>query len=240
MSGGAGRWVVSKRRHASADGGPDGPGSGSTDAGPSTRWPVAEGLSVGEGLEMPLMSPEPPVMVVALRIEALALGRPVVVAGMGPRRAARAGAALARRLAPGSRVVVCGVCGALDPALSSGTVVVADTVGRPGAAPTPLPEVPGLAGALRSAGLVVVQCPIVSVGRVARGEQRRRLAATAAAVDMESAALVEALDGHPVAVVRVVADTPVSGLVSGGVRALRVLHRLRPVLDAQEWDTGRR
>ena len=172
-----------------------------------------------------------PVAVVAMRIEAVALGRPVVVCGMGPGRAAAAGVSLAERLAPAGAVVVTGVCGALDPALGSGTVVMADAVRRAGGDAVTLAPLPGLRQALQLAGLPVVGGTVVSAAAVVRGAARRELAREGAVVDKEAAALVEVLGDRPVAVVRVVADTPRSGMVRGGLVALRALRRVGHALD---------
>lgn len=173
----------------------------------------------------------PVVLVAALRVEAWALGGPVTVVGMGPDRAAAGGAALAARLPPDVAVVVSGVCGGLDGSLAPGTVLVADRVAGEGLPERTFPQADTVAAALRGAGLAVAVGPLWSSATVVRGAARRRLAATGAvAVDMESAALVAALPGRPVAVVRVVADTPDHGPVRGGLRALVTLRRLRRAL----------
>lgn len=175
----------------------------------------------------------------ALRPEALAVraglpdGVPVVRTGMGLRRAARAGAHL--RSAPGGALAVVGVCGALADGLEPGDVLVADEVRGPDVA-LPCPSAPLLAGALRRAGLRARTGPLLSVPRLVTGADRRRLAeGGAAAVDMESAALVAAGGGRPLAVVRVVVDTDRHPLVApatarNGLAGLRTLRRLGPVL----------
>lgn len=175
-------------------------------------------------------------VVVALRIERVAVGGAVVVTGMGPRRAAGAAARLARTLAPGTPVVMTGVCGAVDAAVRPGTVVVADRVGLGHDVPAPLPGAEAMCRALVAAGLAPVVGRLSTVDRMVRGAERDRLAAAGVlAVDMESAVVVEALraDGHrPVAVVRTVSDTPGTGVVRGGVPALVALRRLRPAFEA--------
>jgi 4-hydroxy-3-methylbut-2-enyl diphosphate reductase len=96
-----------------------------------------------------------------------------------------------------------------------------------------------LVGALRAAGLTAHAGPIVSVDHVVHGAERAELAAAGAvAVDMESAMLAAAADGGPLAVLRVVVDTPRRPLFhpatgSAGVAALATLGRLGPVL--QKW-----
>lgn len=177
-----------------------------------------------------------PLVLAALRIEALAIGGPVAVVGMGPRRAAAAAMVVAGGLAAGRPVVVAGVCGGLDPALRPGTVVVATSVEDAGPSGGPAVALPGAAAmvaALRAAGVDAVGGRLVSTPRVARGADRHRLAAGGAtAVDMESAAVVAAIGPRPVAVVRAVADTVTSGMVGGGLRGLRALRGLRPAFDA--------
>ncbi len=171
-----------------------------------------------------------PVVVVAMRVEAVAVGGRPVVVGMGAERAALSGALLSDGLAPDETVVVAGVCGGLDPGLASGTVVLAEAVCRADGEQRRLPPQPQLGRALAASGLAVVERTVVSAERVVRGAARRELARVGSVVDMESAALVEALGGHRVAVVRVVADTPETGMVRGGLVALRVLRRVGRVL----------
>jgi 4-hydroxy-3-methylbut-2-enyl diphosphate reductase len=145
-----------------------------------------------------------------LRIEARAIreGAPraeVRHIGMGARRASRAAGAL--HGAPARAIVVAGLCGALQPELQPGDVVLASELRGP-AQVIPCADPSVLAGALRRAGLNVHVGPIASRRRVVMGHERERLAGTGAlAVDMESAWVVPHLtDRHPV-VMRVVMDT---------------------------------
>jgi len=170
-------------------------------------------------------------IVAALRLEALAVGGAVVRCGMGPDRAAACGTALASRLLAGSPVAVVGVCGGLDPVLRPGDLVSVDAVGFPGESAMQLPHGAKLAAALVARGIDVRRGRAVSVARMARGAERPALAAAGAVVvDMESAYLVRALVGHPVVVLRTVADTPGTGAVRGGLRALAALRQVRPAL----------
>lgn len=173
------------------------------------------------------------IVVAALRLEARCVGGSVVRCGMGGPRAASCGLELARNLAPAVPVAVVGVCGAVAPDLAPGTVVVADDVSVPGSAPTALRHGPALARILATGGVPVRGGHLVTVPRLVRGRQRQSLAdAGADAVDMESEPLVRALAGHPVVVVRAVADTPGSGMVLGGLKALAALRRIRPALES--------
>lgn len=166
-----------------------------------------------------------------MRIEAWVLGRGVAVVGMGPRRAASGGAALAARLPPAAPVVVTGVCGGLAGRLRPGTVVVADRVCGPGLPERSLAGAEDLARAVHGRGLAVEVGQLWSAPTLVRGAERARLAADGAlAVDMESAALLASLGDRPVAVARVVADTADRGVVRGGLVALAGLRRLRPAL----------
>jgi 4-hydroxy-3-methylbut-2-enyl diphosphate reductase len=185
-----------------------------------------------------------------LRVEALALRRglsgpgiEVVRTGMGTARSARSAARLAGRSF--GAVAVTGVCGALDPAMRPGDLVVATQV-RYGDRVVPCPSAPLLAGELRRAGLTVHLGPMVTTDRLVEGAERARLAAEGAcAVDMESAVLALGLSGRPLAVVRAVSDTPGRPLlrpstVTGGIAALAALRRVGPALGAWAASAGSR
>lgn len=189
-------------------------------------------------------------VVAALRMESLVIGGAVVRCGMGPVRSAACGAGLAQSLAPDAPVAIVGVCGALSSDLTPGMVIVADEVSRTDGTATTLPHSAAVARILSDRGVAVRVGRMVSVARLVRGGRRQELAIGGAiAVDMESEPLVRALSGHPIVVVRAVADTPDAGLVGGGLRGLLALRRIRPALaiwedtirrDATGRDAGRR
>ena len=175
-----------------------------------------------------------------LRLEARAVRRgldgtaaTVVATGYGPRRAA----ARAATLGPLSfgALAVAGTGGGLADDLTPGDLVVASEVSD-GQTVTPIPSAQLLAGELRRAGLRVRTGRVVTVGHLFRPGQRDRLAAGGAiAVDMESAELVKAARGRPVAVIRAISDTPGRpllrpGALGGGVAALRSLRAAGPAL----------
>ncbi len=149
--------------------------------------------------------------------------------GMGPRRAARSA-----HLASGSggrAVLIAGFCGALDPDLEPGDVVLASELRGP-TGTTPCDDPTILAGVLRRGGLRVRVAPIASSQRLVLGERRRMLHRTgAAAVDMESAWLAPAARARPLVTLRVVLDTHRHELhrplrtVAGAATAYRTLRR---------------
>jgi 4-hydroxy-3-methylbut-2-en-1-yl diphosphate reductase len=125
--------------------------------------------------------------------------------GMGPRRSARS-AELARRK-PGCAVMIAGFCGALDPELEPGDVVLPTELRGP-TGTTVCDDTTILAGVLRRAGFRVHRGPIASTQRLVLGSRRRALARSGAlAVDMESAWLASAVGGQPLVTLRVVMDT---------------------------------
>ncbi|MGH9075895.1 MAG: 4-hydroxy-3-methylbut-2-enyl diphosphate reductase [Acidimicrobiales bacterium] len=174
-------------------------------------------------------------------------GPAVVRAGMGPAAAARCVGTLVAKVS--GPVVVAGVAGHLGQGAWPGDVVVADRVVDAGGRVVagPLASAPLLAGALARAGLRVKVGPVASVEGVVRGGNARRALAErgALAVDMESACLAGAGWAGPVAVVRVVVDTPERELVSmatigGGRAALATLRRMGPVLSTWASAAGAR
>jgi len=174
-----------------------------------------------------------------LRLEARAVRRgftradsQVVRAGM---RAARAGK-LAGESKPGpfTGMVVMGTAAGLTDDLRPGDLVVATEV-TDGETTVELPGAALLAAELRRAGLPARAGKIITVRQLVKSSQRAELAAGGAiAADMESAALVAAAEGRPVAVIRAVSDGGFGpGLVSGGLAALRALTAAAPV--AERW-----
>jgi 4-hydroxy-3-methylbut-2-enyl diphosphate reductase len=160
--------------------------------------------------------------------------------GMGPRRAARSAASAVDR---GRAVLLAGFCGALDPALAPGDIVLASELRDPsgGAVETADPAI--LAGVLRRGGLRVHVGPIASSARIVRGERRRELSRTGAlAVDMESAWLAPAVHDRPFLTLRVVLDTGSRELhrplqtLSGFTTAYRALRRACEL--AEEWSSA--
>ncbi len=176
------------------------------------------------------------VIATPLVVERVALRRAatrVVRTGMGPRRSRIAVGRLR-----GNGVLVAGVAGGLAPGIRVGDVVVASEVLGPRGDRIACPSAPLLAGELRRLGLTVHIGPIRSERRVIAGQSARRaLAATGAlAVDTESVWLHPG-GGAPFAVVRVISDTADQpllgpGIVARGSRALAVLRRTAPALDA--------
>jgi len=178
------------------------------------------------------------VVAAPLRVEARALrrgapGLRVLRTGIGPERARAAAVRL--RADDAASVAIAGLCGALDPALALGDVVLASAILGTDAELAPADD---LARAVRRAGFTVHRCPIVSAEHLVRGAERESLrAGGAAAVDMESAWLQSGAGGRPLVVLRVVSDGPGRELLRPGaaadlVRALRALRRLAPALES--------
>ena len=177
-----------------------------------------------------------------LRIEASAIRRglrgldePPRVARLGYGQV-RAAAAAAGILAGGpGALAVGGVGGGLAGDLATGDVVVASAV-TDGRDTIACPSAPLLAGELRRAGLRVRVGTIATVDRLIRPGEHAALAGTGAiAVDMETAPVLRAAAGRPLAVVRAISDTPAHSvlsphIVTGGIAALRSLQRAAPVL----------
>ena len=148
----------------------------------------------------------PPVLVTPMRIEAWAA------------RARRLGREL-----PDGDVIVAGTCGAIDPRLRAGDVVVASEVRHRSSS---RPADASVADTLRTQGIDVRVGPIVTADRILGPREREALRESGAlAVDLESFWLDEA------AVVRVVVDEAGRRLLHprtlvAGVRALRSLRRV--------------
>jgi 4-hydroxy-3-methylbut-2-enyl diphosphate reductase len=159
------------------------------------------------------MTPDPASLLVLapLRVEAFALrrGAPrlhVVRTGMGPLRAQRA--ARIWRSAPEASLVIAGLCGALDPALRPGDVIVPSQLRSPEGTQG-APDAAALRHALCRRGLRVHDGTLQGVERTISGRERQSLREGGAhAVDMESPWLAAAAAGRPFAVLRVVLDAP--------------------------------
>jgi 4-hydroxy-3-methylbut-2-enyl diphosphate reductase len=153
------------------------------------------------------------VVLAPLRVEAWALG------------ARRTGMGVRTFGAEGGAVVIAGLCGAVDPSLRPGDLVVASEVRGDGAPVACLTDLAEALGARVG--------PIVSLDHVAGPAERARLG-DALAVDMESYWLAQNAGDRPVAVVRAVVDragrrlldprTPAAGIA--GLLALRRVARL--------------
>jgi len=188
-----------------------------------------------------------PVLAAALAIEAWALRRgapdaTVVRVGMGPKRATRALAKLLER-AP-TAIGVGGVCGAIDPSLVPGDIVVAEALLGPGGERIELDPAPLLA-ALSKHGIEARAGAIVGSPKLFGGPGRAAHAARGAcAVDMESFWLAPARERCAFAVLRVVSDGPGHELTSptilrDGARAIRNLRRAAPALAAWAREAAR-
>jgi 4-hydroxy-3-methylbut-2-en-1-yl diphosphate reductase len=177
-----------------------------------------------------------------LRLEARAArrgigaGGEVLRTGYGPARAAAAAERL--RGVTFKALAVAGVGGGLTADQRLGDLVVGTQVSRdkPSASGRACPSAPLLAGELRRAGLRATAGKIITVDHLVRSGQARRLAGEgAAAVDMESALLLDGAGGRPAVVLRAISDTPSRPLFSpwavpGGISALRSLRLAGPAL----------
>jgi len=194
-------------------------------------------------------SAKPGLLVLApLRLEANAVrrgltrpGSQVLHTGMGATRARKS--ADKRPPHPFGAMVVMGTAAGLSDDLSPGDLVVATEVSD-GETTVPLPGADLLAAELRRAGLTARAGRVITVQKLVKSSQRLRLAADGyLAADMETAALLGTIrntgDGRPVAVIRAVSDAGFgpglasSGLIRGGIAALRSLRRAAPV--AEKW-----
>jgi 4-hydroxy-3-methylbut-2-enyl diphosphate reductase len=132
-----------------------------------------------------------------------------------------AGAKRLGRRPPAEPFVLVGTCGAVEPSLRAGDVVVATELRH---RESTRPVDAGIAETLRAHGIDARLGPVVTVDRIA-GPRERAAQGDALAVDMESFWV------EPTAVVRVVVDEAGRRLVHpmtlvAGVRALRTLRRV--------------
>lgn len=183
-----------------------------------------------------------------LRVEQWCLRRgparaAVVRTGLGPDRSERAAKVLRERRARGrlDALAVAGFGGGLRSDLEPGDVVVATEVRDGSRVLEPREDVSCplaglLASEVRRLGLPVHTGPVLSTDHLVGGGERARLGQTGAVVaDMESATLARAAGQWPVAVVRVVVDTPTNPLrspstIRRGRAAMRSLVRVGPAL----------
>jgi 4-hydroxy-3-methylbut-2-en-1-yl diphosphate reductase len=185
-------------------------------------------------------SAKPGLLVLApLRLEASAVRRGltdptshVLHTGMGATRA-RKSAGKSQPLSFGAMVVM-GTAAGLSADLSPGDLVVASEV-TDGETTVELPGADLLAAELRRAGLTARAGRLITVQKLVKSTERQRLAASGyLAADMETAALLDAANGRPVAVIRAVSDAGFGpGMVGGGIAALRSLRKAAPV--AEKW-----
>jgi 4-hydroxy-3-methylbut-2-en-1-yl diphosphate reductase len=184
-----------------------------------------------------------PLRIEAALVRSVARGARVRRTGMGPARARTAARVLASEHA--DALLVLGFCGGLDAHSRPGEVVVAEQVcaardDHDAPDPVACADASALASALADSGLAVRTGTIVSVSKIALGERRAQLHAQGAiAVDMESVWLAAGAAGRPLAVVRVVLDSPSHellrpGAALGAVRASRALRRASAVV-LQSW-----
>jgi 4-hydroxy-3-methylbut-2-en-1-yl diphosphate reductase len=172
-----------------------------------------------------------------LRLEANAVRRGLTQPASRVRHTGM-GAARARKAAgkdqphPFGALAVMGTAAGLSDDLSPGDLVVAAEV-TDGETTVRLPGADLLAAELRRAGLSARAGRLVTVPKLVRAADRERLAADGyLAADMESAALLAAAAGRPVAVIRAVSDAGFGpGLVGGGIAALRSLRQAAPVIE---------
>ena len=152
--------------------------------------------------------------------------------GMGSARAKKS--AGKRTPHPFGAMVVMGTAAGLTGDLSPGDLVVATEVSD-GETTVALPGADLLAAELRRAGLTARAGRLVTVQQLVKSSERVRLAADGyLAADMETAALLGAAGGRPVAVIRAVSDTGFGpGMIRGGIAALRSLRKAAPV--AEKW-----
>jgi len=185
-------------------------------------------------------SAKPGLLVLApLRIEANAVRRGltkstshVLHTGMGATRARKSVGKSQQK--PFGAMVVMGTAAGLGDDLSPGDLVVASEVSD-GETTVALPGADLLAAELRRAGLTARAGRVITVQKLVKSAERGRLAADGyVAADMETAALLGATDGRPVAVIRAVSDGGFGpGMVGGGLAALRSLRKAAPV--AEKW-----
>jgi 4-hydroxy-3-methylbut-2-en-1-yl diphosphate reductase len=185
-------------------------------------------------------SAKPGLLVLApLRIEASAVRRGltkstshVLHTGMGATRARKSVGKSQQN--PFGAVVVMGTAAGLGDDLSAGDLVVASEV-TDGETTVELPGADLLAAELRRAGLTARAGRVITVQKLVKSSERSRLAADGyLAADMETAALLGAADGRPMAVIRAVSDGGFGpGMVGGGLAALRSLRKAAPV--AEKW-----
>jgi len=162
-----------------------------------------------------------------LRIEALTVrsGLPAIKVrrfGMGRREV---------DLGDADAVGVAGLCGAVDPSLRAGDVVLATELRSEDGETIACPDSALLAEPLRRMGLQPATGALYTAPKILGRDERLALRDTGVlAVDMESAWIVRAAQPRPVAVLRVVVDTADHRLASphtlaAGIRALWTLRR---------------
>ena len=128
-------------------------------------------------------------------------------AGMGPR-------AGDLDLGEADAVGVAGLCGAVDPDLRAGDIVLATELRSEETGAIACPDSALLAEPLRRLGLTARIGPVYCSPKILTREERVALRDTGVlAVDMESAWIARAAGERPVAVLRVVVDTAGSRLV---------------------------
>ena len=162
-----------------------------------------------------------------LRIEALAVrsglpGIKVRRAGMGRREV---------ELGDADAIGVAGLCGAVDPSLRAGDVVLATELRSEEGTAVPCPDSALLAEPLRRMGIRTAIGTVYTASKILGRDERLGLRDEGViAVDMESAWIAQAADERPVAILRVVVDTADRRLASprtltAGVRGLWTLRR---------------